>query len=447
VELEPAIRSEETVRSLAGLSGGAHRRRRSLADLPDIVPMAVVAVLGVLVVYARCPVTLRVPELYGEDGNVWFLQAYAHGALRPLFSPDAGYLQTLPRLVADIGLLVPLVHLPRLFVTFALVVEVLPACFLVSRRMSGVIPSFWVRVAFAAAYLCIPNSREINAELTNAQWHLALLLFLVVVAAEGGWLWRVFDVVVAVVGGLTGPFVLAIAPIAVVVYLLRRRRWSAVMAALLMAAAVVQGVAWLTTRSARAHFGYLGVTASRLLQILGGEVVGGTAVGPPVTQNGIDGHLLRCGLLLGAAVVIVALAMWRGPMELRALNLFAGAMLAAGLLAPMVVVSGSQWQVIISAADSGGRYLFLPTCALVADVLWAACQLWGRRNMRPVGAVGLVCLVGVAGFGMRNSFSYTPNNPRPDWVAQVRAFDRLPPGHSFTFQETPAGWSFTLIKR
>ncbi len=449
VDVQPETRSEESVRSLAGSSRGLHRRRRSLAELPDIVPMAVVGAVGVLVVYLRCPVDVRAPELYGEDGPIWFAQAYAHGVFGPLFSPDAGYVQIFPRLVADLGLLVPLVHLPRLFVTFAVGVQVLPACFLVSRRMANVIPSFWVRLAFAAAYLCIPNSFGINAELTNAQWHLALLLFLVVVAADGGWLWRVCDGVVLVLGGLTGPFVLALAPIAVVVYLVRRRRWSAVVAALVVAAAVVQAVAWVTTHStsARAHLGPLGATGSRLLQILGGEIVGGTVVGPPLTQPGIDGHLVRCSLLLAAAAVVVALAMWRGPLELRALNVFAALVLLASLLSPQASVTGAQWQTLVNSVAAGVRYWFLPTCALVADVMWAACQLWGKRNLRPVGVVGLVCLVCVAGFGMRNSFTYAPISPRPDWVAQVHAFDRLPAGRSYTFEETPAGWSFTLTRR
>jgi hypothetical protein len=429
------------------LGTGRPRRRRSLAALPEAVPMAVVAALGAFVVYLRCPLTVRRPELFAEDGAVWLAGAKAHGALRPLFSSYSGYLHTFPRLVADAGLLVPLLHVPRLFVSFAVAVEVLPACFLVSRRMAGVIPSFWARLAVAGAYLCLPNSTEVNANLTNAQWHLGLLLFLVVVAEDAGRLWRVADVVVAVIGGLTGPFVLALAPIAVVVHLLRRRRWTAVLAAILAVLACVQGSVWLATSGERGHFAPLGVTGSRLLQILGGEVVGGTAFGPPVTEGGVDGHLLRCGLLLAVAVVVVGLALWRGPMELRALNVFAAAMLAAALVAPLASVTGSQWQVLTSPVASGGRYWYLPTCALVADVLWAAGQLRGRRRMVPVGALGVACLTVVAGFGLRNSFSYVPITPRPSWAAQVHAFDRLPPGRSQEFVEIPAGWRFELTKR
>lgn len=430
------------------LRPGRRRRGTWAADrLPDVVPMAVVALVGVLVAYARCPVTLRRPELYGEDGAVWLAQAHAHGALRPLVTPYAGYLHAFPRLVADVGLLVPLLHVPRLYVSAAVAVEVLPACLLVSRRMAGAIPSFWARLAFAAAYLCMPNSAEVHANVTNAQWHLGILLFLVVVAAEGGRLWRAVDVVVAVVGGLTGPFVLVLAPIAVVVHRCRRRRWSAVLAAILLALACVQGSVWLATRSQRGHFAPLGVTGSRALQILGGQVAGGTAVGPPVTQAGVGGHLLRCALLLAAAALMAGLATWRGPMELRAFNVFAAAMLAAALAAPLASVTGSQWQVLTTSVASGGRYWYLPSAALVADLLWAASRLWARRRLVPVGAVGLACLVGVAGFGMRSAFAYRPLAPRPSWSAQVQAFDRLAPGGTQVFDEIPMGWHFRLTKR
>lgn len=62
---------------------------------------------------------------------------------------------------------------------------------------------------------------------------------------------------------------------------------------------------------------------------------------------------------------------------------------------------------------SGGRYWYLPSCAPVADVLWAASRLRGRRRLLPVGVLGLAALVVVAGFGTRSSFSYRPITPRP----------------------------------
>ena len=91
--------------------------------------------------------------------------------------------------MADLGLLVPLGRLPLLFVLVAVPVQVMPAALVASRRFATLVPSFSVRLLLALTYLLIPNSAEVNSNLTNAQWHLALLAFMVVVADEEGRWW------------------------------------------------------------------------------------------------------------------------------------------------------------------------------------------------------------------------------------------------------------------
>jgi hypothetical protein len=98
-------------------------------------------------------------------------------------------------------------------------VQVAPALFLLSSRLDDVAP-LPGRAGLALAYLLIP-SFELDANLTNAQWHLAVLATLVVVArARRGWTWRGFDVVAMVLSALTGPF-------GFLLILLARQRWTA----------------------------------------------------------------------------------------------------------------------------------------------------------------------------------------------------------------------------
>ncbi len=280
-------------------------------------------------------------------------------------------------------------------------VQVLPACFLVTCRLENVIPSLSVRCVLALVYLLLPNTQEINANLTNAQWHLALLAFLVVIAADGGWPWRVFDLSIVTLSSLTGPFVVVLAPISLVVYLVRRRRWSGVLTAVLFTVAIVQLIEYVTSGTSRSHFAPLGVTAPRLVEILGGQVVGGTAIGPSATYVGhLPSSPWLCGVLMLAGAVFVVFALWRGPLELRLLNGFAGAILLSALASPVVTTVGFQWQNL--TVDPGARYWFLPTCALLADVIWANRHLAPRNRLLAVAS--LACLACVVVFAIRNGF-------------------------------------------
>lgn len=381
---------------------------------PDIATVLGVGIVGSLITFLRSPDTLRVPELYAEDGRVWFADAYQRGPLHPLFVAHTGYLQTFPRLVADLGLLVPLGRLPLLFVLVAVSVQVMPAALVVSRRFATLVPSFSVRLVLALTYLLIPNSTEVNSNLTNAQWHLALLAFMVVVADEGGRWWLAFDVVVVVLSGLTGPFVIVLAPIAVVVFLVRKQRWTLIPTAILCVAAVVQIVCLLTSR--RGNHASLGVTPGRFAEIIGGQIVGGTVLGPPATETGhVLSNLPVAGaLLMVGGGVICAAALVRGPMELRLLNLFAVAVLTSSLISPVGTGLEAQWQTL--TGDAGARYWFLPAVALVVDLIWLAGQVRWWRGVPTIAAV--VVLAVSAAFGARSASS--THHRHPDRIGQQR---------------------------
>lgn len=410
---------------------------------PDIVTVLCVGVAGVLVTFLRCPETIRHPELYAEDGLVWFAAAYNQGPFHPLLEAHTGYLQTFPRLVADVGLLVPLRWLPLFFVLVAVVVQVMPAALVASRRFATIVPSFRVRLLLALLYLLIPNSTEVNANLTNAQWHLGLLAFMVVVADDGGWWWRSFDLAVVVLSGLTGPFVLVVAPIAIVVLLVRKRPWTRVLAVVLCAEAVVQSIVLLA--SPRGAYAGLGMSAERFVEILGGQVVGGTLIGPPATDIGhsLTTDPAACALLLVAGGLICAAALVWGSLELRLFNIMAMLMLLSSLLSPVVSLTEPQWQAMVGLTEA--RYWFFPALALVVDIVWLAGQ--GRRWRGVPAVAGAALLAVTVIFGVRASFEYPAIQPRPNWPAEVRAFDALEAGHRYTFKIIPNGWSVTLVKK
>ena len=418
------------------------RARRVPAGPGALVLMPVTVVLGCLVVYARDPSLVLRPSFWAEDGTVWFHDAYTSGWLRPLAQPHAGYLQVFPRAIADIGLHVPLGRVPLLFATAALVVQVLPAVLMVSRRFASVAPDYRVRLLLAAIYLLVPNSSEVDANLTNAQWHLALLAVMVVLALPATGAWRVVDVVVVAVSGLTGPFSISLVIIVALLYAVRRRPWTLVLGSITLVTAVLELVVLSGAR--RGQFGSLGMSVDRLVELLGGRLVANTVLGTSTTvARPFVAHLLSYSVaFLVLAAVVVALALWRGPLELKLFNLYAGLVLAGSFASPLVSVTGSQWKVLI--ADSGARYWLLPSLAVLVDVVWLAGQV--RAMWRWAAAAAVLLLVVVAVSGMREDFHY-PVVAAPGWSTQVRQFEALRPGTPYTFKIRPPGWTVTVVRK
>jgi len=408
----------------------------------DRFVLPLVLVSGCLVAWARSPSVILHPRLYAEDGAVFFRAAYSQGWHAPLSQTYAGYLQTFSRLVADIGLLVPLSRVPLLFAVIALVVQVLPAVLVASRRFARAVPDLRVRLLLAAVYLVLPNSSEVNVVLTNAQWHLAVLAVLVVLAMPAAGAWRVFDLAAMVLAGLTGPFVLSLIVVTAIVYYRRRQGWTLIVGAVALTTGAIQFTELL--QAPRPHVGPLGATASRLTEILGGRLIGNTVLGTSTTTSGqFVAHLLAMSILfLVAALVVVGCALWRGPFELKMFNLWAGLTLAGSLASPLASAQGYQWQMLVG--NAGDRYWLFPSLAFVADLIWLAGQI--RTPWRIPAASAVALLVVFAAFGVREDFRY-PAVSSPGWQAQVRQFDRLAPGQSFTFHIRPPGWTMTLTKK
>jgi hypothetical protein len=113
----------------------------------------VVVFLAVLVaIFSRLPGALLHPQFFAEDGWVWYQQAYNLHWFRSLGITQAGYLQTLPRLVAGVTLLFPMQWAPLIMNLAGAVVQALPVTALLSRRCTpwGPLP---VRMLMGVIYV------------------------------------------------------------------------------------------------------------------------------------------------------------------------------------------------------------------------------------------------------------------------------------------------------
>jgi len=122
----------------------------------------VVFALVVIALFSRSPSLFTHAQFYAEDGTIWFAQAYNLGWLHSLTLPQAGYLNTMPRLAAALALLFPLNWAPLVMATVGLIIQSLPVTILLSSRCRTWAP-LPTRMVLAAIYVAIPNAREFTS--------------------------------------------------------------------------------------------------------------------------------------------------------------------------------------------------------------------------------------------------------------------------------------------
>jgi hypothetical protein len=394
------------------------------------------------VVVSRRPDVLFNAQFWAEDGKVWFADAYNLGVIQPFLHPAAGYFDTFPRMAALIGLFLPLGIAPLMFSCIAIVFQVLPAQFLLSSRCSEW-GSMNARALFAFLYLGLPNSQEMHANITNTQWHLALLALMILFARPGqSALWNAFDLLILALSALSGPFIIFIAPIAAILYWSEpRNRQRMALFLTTGVGALIQGLAVLLTGGeARVVQAVRGATPELLIQILAKQVFLAALVGRRTLagfsfESGSNWIIAVVAVCVGIAIECYVLL--KAPSVWKAFIAFSFCILGVSLAFPMT--KSPQWPALL--ASGGVRYWFFPMLAFMASVVW---MLHGR-NPAIVRATATALLL-VMVYGIVQDWGH----PRPvdfRFSDYARKFSELPPGSTLFIPINPAGWTMQLMKR
>jgi hypothetical protein len=429
--------------SLASHQNGRWRLARARVwrglDGPGPVWIVCVAILVL-----RQPDALRHATFWGEDGWIWYPQAYADG-WRALLQPHTGYLQTVSRLVALAIQPLPLAWAPTLFASVAIALQALPEAFLLSRRLDQAWPNMPARRLFALLYAALPNMFEVSANLTNAQWHLAVLAFLVLASTPArGWAGRAFDAVVLVLSGLSGPFCLFLLPVAVVTGWrdgTGQRRWRS---AALAGCALIQAVCLVATADGARSAAPLGASLAGLARIVAVQIMLGPLLGARLGRHLVDTGLWAWDavpiLLAGGGLLLAALALRRGSPLLRLAAFAASALFAAALASPQVRLDEPQW-LAMTRPGAGQRYYLVPMLVWIGMLLTLAAAPQRAPRLLARGLLCAAC-IGIVGDW------HPPKMGRTDFVDRARAFAVAPPGTRAEFPLHPPGASpMVLVKR
>jgi len=386
-------------------------------------------------IFSRLPGAFLHPQFFAEDGWVWYQQAYNLGWLRSLGIAQAGYLQTLPRLVAGLTLLFPMRWAPLIMNLSGAIIQALPVTALLSQRCVtwGPIP---LRAFMAVLYIVIPNAPEIHIVLTNAMWHFAVLQALLAFAQPPqSWRGRLVDVLVFGIGTISGPFCILLLPCVAAYWWLRRHRWTMVTLGLLFAGTIAQ--VFTILNSVRTSGTALGPTPFRLLRMIAGNIFidSMTGTGGPY----LPPYILLAAFVGGLTVVVFG---WRSaPLAARLYCVFASLVLIACLRDPLLLPgSMPRWEALANSTTI--RYWFLPSLMF----LWLATYCAGGGQARWVRVAGLGVLT-LTLIGVYRKWVY-PTWPPSHWSTDVAHFEKLPRGQHMTFPVyDPGGRSMELIRK
>lgn len=400
------------------------------------------ALAAFAVIVSRRPSSLFNPQFWAEDGRNWYADAYNHGIFYSLTTPEAGYFQTFSRLTAIASQLLPLEFAPLFFYLVAASVQVIVAAFIASERLADFLPEKKWRIALAFGYLAMPHSWEIYANVTNSQWHLALLACLILIARPPAAIYeRIFDTAAVLLMGVSGPFCLLLAPIAAAVFFRRRGFHYAVLLGITLFTASLQTLSLLAFD--RPIQPELGIGIEQLAGILARHL----ALSPLIGSRGFEKLALSgfygfAVLYSAAALIIVAFIFMivRGGFELRMLAIFSVLIVTAALISPAVSPEPGQWA-FIANNDTAIRYWFIPTFSLYTGII----LLLSKKHLSPqLKAIKLI--IAIAAFtGIVADFRL-PKLTDYQFRRYAAEFNRLPPGSVFEIPINP-NWKMTLVKK
>jgi len=397
-----------------------------------------ILLLACAIIISRQPDAVFHAQFYAEDGHVWYADAYNLGWWTALFRVFEGYIEVFPRLGAALALLVPLSAAPLVLNLVAIMVRALPVSLLLSDR-SSVWGTLAHRALMAGIYLTLPNTAELNANITNSQWLLALTAFLILAGSKLHSIWeQIFDLLVLLLCALSGPFCIFLLPIAAFLSWKHRERryWLAV--GVFATGSFVQVWGLIHGGYAGRSHGPLGASLSTVLKLFATQFYIGTLLGPNklAIYAGASLNAMIFVIAVGGAILTV-LCLLKTDLEYRLLFVFSAMVVAGGLKSPLINEKMAPWAAMTVGAAA--RYWFFPCLWLSWSVLhFLRSEI---RFLRVVSSLFLCLLC----FGIVLRWRI-PALPDSNFAESAKRFDRAPSGTDMTFPVTPPGWNVRLVK-
>lgn len=411
-----------------------------------------VSLLFFAITVSRRPDAITNPQFYAEDGVLWYSESYNSKNTWEIFlDPKQGYLQTVSRLGAQVGLFFDIKDAPLFFNVLAISIQILPALFFLSVRFDKIVPGKWKRFVLSFLYLVLPATFETHANLTNAQWRMALLSFLIIIAKiPDSKKWKVFDSFFLLVGALSGPFIFFLFPLALAWEHFSKIRRKTYFLYLLGAGFLIQLLSFFLVTS-----GYYATSDLRSAAPLGASFLGFfKLLSGKIFVSGIFGlggyeyisqSIFWKNGALSVLIGILGLALMfyvfvKSFKELRLFIIFSFMIFLAGIISPQVSLDKLQWEVML-VSRAGNRYFLFSILAWTVSLVW----LSQREKIKVSKIFAIILLGALVLFGIPGDYKF-PKFENYKFNKQVNKFNKLSAGEKFDFKIVP-GWTMTLIKK
>jgi hypothetical protein len=327
------------------------------SDSPAVLPATLFVCLIILIL--RKTDSVANPQLIAEDGPVFFMGAYVQG-LAAFITPSAGYLHTVPRIIAWIaGHFDPLI-IPAIYNYSSLLIHLGVIAAIFSGRIS--LP---VKPLFALLLVLVPHTGEIFIHLTNLQWILAAAILLLLLSNDAETRPQIAcDIFILTACGLTGPFLIILLPLFFIRLYFRRSRYSLLLTAAALFPSLIQ--TWFMVNNYTTDASAGSFKPLTLATIICGRLF--TAL--------FSAHLIRyfhtsyiwIGTGIIGTVATLLLGFRKGPYRTTRIMLSC----AIFLLAIPVAVKFARHHLILSFMLNGDRYFFMPHLLLLWLLLLSA---------------------------------------------------------------------------
>ena len=397
------------------------------------------------VLILRRPDIVTNAQPWAEDGAFWFRGVYERG-LSSLLLPESGYYQTLSRSIWAVAMQFGLRRMALAATLIAVAMRAAFATFLLSSRLK----KFDLHYRLCAYFylLLMPNLTEGYVSANTVHWHMCMYLLATLLADEPKTpLWKAHDYALLFFGGLSGPFVLFMAPC----LLLKRvsERGSLVKAvkganAYDLAFALATGcqlVAVVFTADAIRSHAPLGATPTLIADIVSSRVIVGSFV---PNEFFLRGQLHGAAFSwLGVVLLLVLLVYFFATTKSRTgaiILLFAVLVPAFGLMRPMISPTEPQLPLIITQRTAE-RYFFIPYFAfgLLAFFFVEKIGGWWNKTVRDAVVILIFVLLGAN--------CRIPQLPDVGYKQAIERFDKAERGDTVMIPLAPPGWYMELMKK
>jgi hypothetical protein len=399
--------------------------------------------LAFILLVLRRPDIVMHAQPWAEDGVLWMAGIYNDGFWQSLLKPEAGYYQTISRLTYGIALLFGLKQAALVANIIAILIRCFLVGFIVSKRMNFI--QLRYRVLIAAYLILMPNVAEGFVNITNVHWYLSMYLLAVVMANDAETLaGKVHDFTVLVISGLSGPFVIFIAPC-----LLFKRLYThggvvnamkkiSLFDVVMAACCLIQITVILTSPAAARSNAPLGASFSMLADLVSCRIIYGSFLPFEMARN-MAAHGNINTLLFIALSAMLIFSFIKYGWRVKSIILFPVLMIGFALARPLISPDQPQWPVAFNS-EAGERYFYVTNVAL-------ACLAIALVSVTPRMKTQIL----VAGFMIFAIFipkGFRLNElPDSGYYQDVSAFEAKEKGEKVSINILPPGWAMKLIKK